>query len=113
MCLKLNQGDTVIVARKGERSKNAPFDEWSWGYCNKSMKEGWFPTLAHSLMVATRDMPSMGQGITGLEEGEMLIARRQRGKFFWGYSFQPGTKVLDSKLKWYEKGTFAETLMIF
>ena len=102
MRLKLDQGDTVTVAWKGERFMDGPFDEWSWGYCNKTLKEGWFPTLAHSLMVATREIPSIGHGITGLEEGEMLIARRQRGKFLLGYSFQPGSEVRDATLKWYK-----------
>jgi len=89
-CLRLKRGEHVIVARRGERFRDSPFDEWSWGYksADASM-EGWIPTLAHTLLVATRSVPSNAQGIMDVNEGDLLVAQGQRGKYLWGCRLQP------------------------
>jgi len=82
-CLALKRGDLVTVSRSGERiSRDAPFDEWSWGYCNN--QEGWIPTLAHTLLVAVRNIHSVDVGILQLSEGDLIVARGQRGQYVWG-----------------------------
>lgn len=86
-CLSLSQGDLVTIARRGERFRESPFDEWSWGYrqCRgkEEVQEGWIPTLAHTLFLATHDVPS-DDGVQGLEEGDLLVAWAQCGDYIWG-----------------------------
>jgi len=92
-CLSLQKGDSVVVARAGERIvRECPFDEWSWGYCTSDpANEGWIPTLAHTLLIATSRLQSQGKGIQELEEGDTIIARRQRGNFLMGWRYRDGT----------------------
>lgn len=89
-CLALSRGERVTVARRGQRFRESPFDEWSWGYRTDSpTMEGWIPTLAHTLFVATRSVPSLATGILGLDVGDLLVARGQRGQYFWGWKCHP------------------------
>lgn len=90
-CLELKRGDLVTIARRGERFRESCFDEWSWGHrSDDASREGWIPTLAHTLLVATQSIPSTGAGILGLDEGEMLVAYGQRGNYLWGSKFIQG-----------------------
>lgn len=85
--LDLRRGDLVTVARMGERFRESPADEWSWGYKTSDPTiEGWIPTLAHTLFVATRSAPSAGHGIHPVEEGDLIMASGQQGDFVWGWS---------------------------
>uniref|UniRef100_A0A7R9ZWK3 Uncharacterized protein n=1 Tax=Pyrodinium bahamense TaxID=73915 RepID=A0A7R9ZWK3_9DINO len=90
-CLSLRRGELVAVARRGERFKDAPFDQWSWGCrIGDHSVEGWIPTLAHTLYVATRSAPATAPGIQVVEEGDLLVARGQRGQYFWGWNHRGG-----------------------
>lgn len=97
-CLALSKGDSVVVARKGERFRESPFDEWSWGYQKSSDGaadvEGWIPTLAHTLFVAIKGTVASVPGVACLQEGDLLVGRRQRGQFVWGWRFCPGCTEL-------------------
>lgn len=85
--LQLRRGDLVTISRKGERFKDSPFDEWSFGYkSNEPEKEGWIPTLAHTLFVATRSESSRGSGVQNVQEGDLVIGLGQKGSFLWGWA---------------------------
>jgi len=90
-CLGLKRGDLVTVAHRGERFRESPADEWSWGYkCDDVTVEGWIPTLAHTLFVATRSVPSAGPGVSPLDEGDLIVAQGQQGQYMWGSAVQKG-----------------------
>jgi len=88
--LSLRQGDLVTIATREQRFRENPFDEWSYGFVGDSMKGGWIPTLAHTMLVATQGVPATEPGVNSLEEGDLLIARGQKGKYLWGAKSFPG-----------------------
>lgn len=85
--LTLSQGDLITIARKGERFRESPFEEWSWGSRHNEAKgaieEGWVPSLAHTLFISTRSTPSTDEGVESVEEGDLLVAWAQRGDYYW------------------------------
>lgn len=90
-CLALRRGDQVTIAHRGERFPDAPADEWSWGHkAQEPLVEGWIPTLAHTLLLATRSEPEPGAGVRPLVEGDLLVAHGQRGQFVWGALLRGG-----------------------
>lgn len=99
-CLALKRGDLVTVARMGERFRDSPADEWSWGYkSDEPGAEGWIPTLAHSLFVATCNVPSAALGVRPLEEGDLIVAQGQRGDYVWGWLQRRG----ESQKGWFKR----------
>jgi len=101
-CLSINRGDKVTVTRRGERFRDSPFDEWSWCYsCADVRIEGWIPTLSHTLFIATA--PGKEQpGISEVDEGDLLIAKGQRGDFYYGWRYRPGRASLE-RSAWFSK----------
>eukprot|EP00928_Gymnodinium_smaydae_P083156 TRINITY_DN6640_c0_g5_i1.p1 TRINITY_DN6640_c0_g5~~TRINITY_DN6640_c0_g5_i1.p1 ORF type:complete len:548 (-),score=105.98 TRINITY_DN6640_c0_g5_i1:224-1831(-) len=89
--LAVAHGEAVVVARRGERFMDSPFDEWSWCYrCEKPTVEGWVPTLAHTIWVATQSADSPGDGVQATKEGDLVYARGQRGQYLYGRRFRQG-----------------------
>ncbi|CAE8587916.1 unnamed protein product [Polarella glacialis] len=88
--LSWRKGEMVTIARRGERFQASPFDEWSWGYKNDDpSQEGWMPTLAHTLFVATRSEPAKGPGVLAVKEGDLIVGLGQKGYFIWGSAVGP------------------------
>ncbi|CAJ1377149.1 unnamed protein product [Effrenium voratum] len=85
VCLSLSAGDLVTVMRRGEHHKESPMDDWSWGFkVHEPHKEGWLPTLSYSVYVAIFDKPSPGQGVEEVKEGDLVVAKVQRGSYAYG-----------------------------
>jgi len=89
---KLKRGELVKFARKSEHFKESADDFWSWGYKESDpAQEGWMPTFAHTLFIATTAVPSAGPGIHPVEEGDLLVARGQKGNYLFGTKQIPGS----------------------
>lgn len=97
-CPSLRRGELVTILRRGERFRESPFDEWSWGYTTGTV-EGWIPTLAHTVFVATKSIPSPDLA-QSLEEGDLLVARGQRGKYLWGSKCRP-SRIEGRQWSWF------------
>lgn len=101
-CLNAKRGDSITIVRRGERFKDSPCDEWSWGYkTGDGDAEGWIPTLAHTLFVATRSVPAVCAGILAIEEGDLLVARGQKGRYLWGSTFRLGRGTTNGLKGWF------------
>jgi hypothetical protein len=59
------------------------------------------PTLAHTLLIATRNIDSPGQGVFALEEGDLLIGKLQRGLYLWGWRYRPGRPDAEWEAGWF------------
>jgi len=100
--LTVKRGDLITIVRRGERFHDSPCDEWSWGYkTGNGIAEGWIPTLAHTLFVATRSVPAVSAGILAVEEGDLLVARGQKGRYLWGSSFRLGKGTTNGLKGWF------------
>jgi len=101
-CLNAKRGDSVTIVRRGERFQDSPGDEWSWGYkIGDGIAEGWIPTLAHTLLVATRSVPADSAGIRAIEEGDLLVARGQKGRYLWGSTLRLGKGATNGLKGWF------------
>jgi len=101
-CLSATRGDLVTIVRRGERFQDSPCDEWSWGYkTGDGIAEGWIPTLAHTILVATRSVPAATAGIWAIEEGDLLVARGQKGRYLWGSTFRLGGGTTNGLKGWF------------
>lgn len=91
-CLTLRKGELVTIIRRGERYVESPSDSWSYGYREEDPSdEGWIPTLAHTVLVATQAVPpAPGDQIRGLAEGDLIIGLGQKGHYVWGWKADPG-----------------------
>ncbi|CAE7262782.1 unnamed protein product [Symbiodinium necroappetens] len=96
-CLQAQPGDKVTVIYRGERKPSTPFDQWSWCYKSDDPKqEGWLPTFAHTLFVATRSEPSGGQGTEKVSEGDLILPLALRGDFLLGTRLSLGPANLSN-----------------
>lgn len=85
-CLALTRGDLVTIISRDQHFRDSPCDAWSWGYKTQEPEvEGWIPTLAHTMFLATQTRQSSGPGVHGLEEGQLIIGIGQRGNFLYGW----------------------------
>lgn len=114
-CLALSRGDLVTIARKGERFRGSPFEEWSWGLQvspgRRGAVEGWVPSLAHTLFLASRSVPSVDEGVEGLEEGDLLVAWLERGEYLWGSKFGSClTSALAKPSAWFPRDSGLHTV---
>jgi len=103
-CLSVAKGDMVVVPSGCSKQlfRSSAFDEWSWCYrVDDPTEEGWIPTLSHTVLVATETMESPGDGVARLEQGDLLVARGQKGLYLWGWKISPGS---GSSPAWYPKG---------
>lgn len=102
--LRLRSGDLIYVAQSDQRFEESPFDCWSWGYrADDPSQEGWFPTLAHTLLLATANVAASADGVKGLQAGDLIVAQGQLGEFVWGWKFQPGCKDEAKDKGWYPR----------
>eukprot|EP00927_Polykrikos_kofoidii_P023585 TRINITY_DN21676_c0_g1_i1.p1 TRINITY_DN21676_c0_g1~~TRINITY_DN21676_c0_g1_i1.p1 ORF type:complete len:522 (+),score=99.60 TRINITY_DN21676_c0_g1_i1:236-1801(+) len=108
-CLSLARGEEVTVSCRGERFRGSPFDEWSYAYrSGDPASEGWVPTLAHTLLVSTSDVTSVGAGIAELKEGDLVVARGQLGIYLWGRRYTSAAQLSSSievKPEWFDQDT--------
>jgi hypothetical protein len=103
-CLRLACGDLVYVSHTDQRFQDCPFDSWSWGYLAKDpSKEGWFPTLAHTLWLVCADVAASNDGVKEVQAGDLIVAEGQYGDFLWGWKFRPGCGGESKEKGWFPR----------
>lgn len=104
--LALQKGEEVVVLARNWGFKGKASELWSWGYSvTNPADEGWFPTLSHSLFVASVSLPSAGAGIQALKEGDLIVAHSMKGLYYYGAKFTSyfglGSQSDVKKLGWF------------